>query len=619
MLRRFLGSRAPISRVSTRHLYDDDDMGYANEARNERDGFYHWAIPGREPSNILVRDVADPSRPGGKRMEFVTDGKCGMTIEMPNGYTVDPRGGFSYEFVLADLLRMQMPYIAHLASAGIPYFPIKILFPYRYGALHWNAGEVIVDPVKGLITATAYDPYGVVSDLPPEIGRLVKAAFGMLDTTRVAKALCRIPKVQFGGVFCGGYSGRAVHNLKTKTSANIWDGVSERGGLKSDIELRLEDFDLVQLRGSSEAKAKFLVERGDALGALHSDASPAASSAASKVIDKRPSTAILKEFRSRLSEDDLQKLAELLDELKAYGALTEEYGEDLRGFLKMIGNTLDAKEDGDGVKLATLSSHLLSHSEIAQIFVSKGGINNVAIYEEIVSHFATLDLEEARAKLEKEEAKKGKMTSSFGFFHEITYSKKEPNSTAKTFFQCDLYPGDKSHNFSRPSDIPKPKVNISHEYGEAVSDSLQAATKGLGFSAEEIAVIILVAIGKNGFTGKSDVELINKFGEIYKSDNIAIKGTLPSREINSDFIATVRLFSKAFQDAMKEKNFLTGNEEARNPEVGTRLKRLTPIHARFYCQNEKLVGAVWDSHCRDTPSSSPGAASTVIAGARISH
>lgn len=605
-------SKVSISHPYDDHPYDDDDMSYANEARNLRDGFSYLKISGQNDSNILIKKV-DPGASGsffwrGEYYKLVNDGICGITMEMPNGYTIDPQGAFSYRDTFRVFLETQGEYIGSLRSLGVKSDPIKILFPYRVGIFHWNAAEVIIKCSENQIFATAYDPYGTTYQLPSEITDQVKGFFGMLSA-EVKKTSTTISKVQFGGLFCGGYSGRGVHNLKTKTATHIWDGIVCSGRVKSDPVLRVEDRDLVREHGTGTAQTNFLATRGDTSeGALYSDASPVSAAASStKAPLEKKMAEDMKKFHSRLSADDLKALAVLVDGLRSYGLVADEFKQELRSFLKQISECLD-KKDTDGDKLTVLNSVVSSFENIKEIFKSCD-IKNIAFYEEIVSNFATLEHEESRGEPSK--------PSDFISFYEIPYSEKPSSTTVKTFFQCDLSIGNEGYNFSRPFGVSKPKAGISHEYGEAVSNGLQMAEECTGFKPEEIAVIILVAIRKQGFTGKNNVELIEEFGKIYKSGDGKISGALPEKDINDDFIAAVRKFSKTFQDCMKEQNFLTGNEKALNPEVGTRLKRLTPIHAQIYCGNRDFVMAAEGALRGDTPSRSPspeGAASSLRMG-----
>jgi hypothetical protein len=542
------------------HPYDDDDMNYINEARNTESGFSYLKSTGSNDSRILIRSDGT----------LVHDEYCKLTIEMPNGYTVDRLGRFSYRDTFRTFLNEQILYIAVIKSLDQQCFPLKILFPYRYGSFHWNVGEVIVDPARQSISATAYDPYGRVSALPEEIGEEVSTVFrqfitGEQDFTVSSNTTGRIGRVQRGGLACGAFSAAGMHNLKTKSYTHIWDGILTAGRVKSDLELRMEDLATVQRFGSEEGKANFLETRADTmLGALYSG--PTTSAYITTAATRTPKS----KTKSSLSKDEIKILENLVTQLENLREIGGEFKVAVDVFLKGIDHSLkQPSPDFDEIVNA--------NEAIGAIFQTHGKIINPTIYQEIINHF------EFKKNAEADFLKRTYAPTLYSF-NDILYAKSPvADSRGKSFFHCQLHESENhDSDFSRPSGKA---INVSNLFAEKTSDLLEESRKAQQFSDLEVSAIILVAIKNQGFTGNSDAGLIADFKKIYQSAG----KKLPERKIDDAYIAKVRKFSKDFQDNMRSNDFFTGNSAASNPEVGLRLKRLTIDHACIYCGDHKFI------------------------------
>ncbi len=107
---------------------------------------------------------------------------------------------------------------------------------------------------------------------------------------------------------------------------------------------------------------------------------------------------------------------------------------------------------------------------------------------------------------------------------------------------------------------------------QALEAALSAVTaKYKAFNKAEAALCIMLAI-KNGGVGNNKEDFKKDLKEFY-SDTTNQNG-----EISNEQLKPYLLFSKLFQENIKQENIFTGNQEAKKL-VGMRLKRLTPDYA----------------------------------------
>jgi hypothetical protein len=224
------------SRNSRDFAYSDREIDTVNSARNTQDGIFYCALDGYT-TNILLNRDGHLLKEGGK-----------IVVELP---ACDAMGEFS---PINDRLREQFVHLNKLERLGTTIYPLKILFPYKVEGWHWNAGEIIVTENaksrKFIIEGRAYDPYGKGGSLNDVIKFGIRGffteQFGSGSANFKLDIVSNIEQVQKGGVACGLYAARAMHNLKTKGSPGIWDGVLVHGAIKEDQDLRDEDSALVE-------------------------------------------------------------------------------------------------------------------------------------------------------------------------------------------------------------------------------------------------------------------------------------------------------------------------------------------------------------------------------------
>jgi hypothetical protein len=232
--------------------YSDREIDAVNFARNLQDGIFYRVLDG-VTTNILSNREGHLLKEGGKTV-----------VELP---ACDAIGKDS---PITGHLKAQFAHLDKLERRREVIYPLKILFPYKVRGWHWNAGEIVVTDDKAgkfRIEGRAYDPVGG-GTLDPKIQLEIRAFFtnqpGFYDADFRLDIKSDTQKVQKGGVACGLYAARAIHNLKTKDSLKIWDGVLVHGAIKKDQDLRDEDSALVERNCEERTKAQFcaLIDEG---------------------------------------------------------------------------------------------------------------------------------------------------------------------------------------------------------------------------------------------------------------------------------------------------------------------------------------------------------------------
>ncbi len=234
------------SRNSRDFAYSDREIDAVNIARNLQDGISYYSSDNGVFTNILLNRGGHLLEEGGK-----------IVVELP---ACDATGENS---PITDRLRDQFVHLFKLESRGEAIYPLKILFPYKVVGWHWNAGEIIVakdGAGKFRIEGRAYDPVGG-GTLDQKIQREIRAFFiqqpGFDNANFQLNIVSDTRQVQIGGIACGLYAARAIHNLKTKNSSRIWDGVLLDDAVKIDQDLRDEDSALVEKYCEKRTKAQF--------------------------------------------------------------------------------------------------------------------------------------------------------------------------------------------------------------------------------------------------------------------------------------------------------------------------------------------------------------------------
>ncbi|MDX2082738.1 MAG: hypothetical protein SFV53_01960 [Rickettsiales bacterium] len=225
--------------------YTDREIDAVNNARNKRDGFSYWINELGKESGILKRGQS-----------MLCDNVDRIVVEMPACDTL------GINSPIASRLKEQLDYLSEYENQNpeelISY---KILFPYNVGNnSHWNVGEIIFEEnLDGQfeVTTTAYDPFGEINyfneTIQEQITGVFESKYGKDRITFFQSQQKSIQPVQTG-VACGLYTAIALHNLKTKSEDEIWDGVfDESGNQKDEKTLREEDIKLVGLHNQLSA------------------------------------------------------------------------------------------------------------------------------------------------------------------------------------------------------------------------------------------------------------------------------------------------------------------------------------------------------------------------------
>jgi len=231
--------------------YTDREIDAVNRARNIAAGYKYFKNKKGEESGILLRSDDKPLA-GSDDIKTI--------IEMP-ACAVDQ--GSPISLYLAAQLEHLKDFTKTKTNSN-PY-PVKILFPYKLQAWHWNVGEVTVTQEGGelVLAGCAYDSMNKAADLEikiqQEILNTFEASFpGQISIqNHLNKKSASTEAPQKGGIACGLYAGIAMHNLKTKPAAEVWDGTNE-----DEQALRDKDSNLVFLHNPNSRFCEAINERG---------------------------------------------------------------------------------------------------------------------------------------------------------------------------------------------------------------------------------------------------------------------------------------------------------------------------------------------------------------------
>jgi len=220
------------ARNKTTYAYTDREIEAVNRARNIQEEISYFKNRKGEESGILFKNKKPLNGSDGVK----------TIIEMP-ACAVDqgsPIGSY---------LEAQLEHFKEFAEGkdDSNVYPVKILFPYKLQAWHWNVGEITLNKKDKdfSLEGCAYDSMNKEASLEGEIQKEISETFkksfrGENFSTRLNKKSNSTQAPQKGGIACGLYAARAMHDLKTKAADKVWEDV-----LKDELALRNEDSDLV--------------------------------------------------------------------------------------------------------------------------------------------------------------------------------------------------------------------------------------------------------------------------------------------------------------------------------------------------------------------------------------
>jgi serine/threonine protein phosphatase PrpC len=244
--------RSIEDRNNTTFAYTDREITAINLARNIEAGYKYFKNQKGEESGILLKNDNQPLA-GSDGIQTI--------IEMP-ACAVDQ--GSPISLYLAAQLEHFKEFIR--TNPDHDHYPLKILFPYKLKAWHWNVGEVTVTMRDGklVLEGCAYDSMKRQADLEPEIQREILATFkeffpGEISEESNLNKKSNSPQrsPQRGGIACGLYAALAMHNLKTKSATQVWDGANE-----NEQSLRNKDSVLVFRHNPNSRFCEAINERG---------------------------------------------------------------------------------------------------------------------------------------------------------------------------------------------------------------------------------------------------------------------------------------------------------------------------------------------------------------------
>ncbi|MES2961320.1 MAG: hypothetical protein V4694_02940 [Pseudomonadota bacterium] len=236
------------ARNKTTFAYTDREIDAVNSARNMEAGYKYFKNKGQE-SGILFQSNGKPLTGNNGVQTIIEMPACAVDQGSPIGL----------------YLEAQLDHLKEFSKTNPTTYPVKILFPYKLQAWHWNVGEITVTQKGGklALAGCAYDSMNKNASLEPDIQTEILDTFkksfpGQIATINHLNLTSASPKTpQRGGIACGLYAGHAMHNLKTKASDQVWDGA-----LKDETILRNEDSALVAKRNPKSNFCAPVYERG---------------------------------------------------------------------------------------------------------------------------------------------------------------------------------------------------------------------------------------------------------------------------------------------------------------------------------------------------------------------
>jgi hypothetical protein len=242
--------RSIEARNKTTFAYTDREIDAANHARNIEAEIEYFKNSKGQESGILLQKNGRPLT-GSNGVQTI--------IEMP-ACAVDQGSPISL------YLAAQLEHFKEFIRTNPNPYPVKILFPYKLQAWHWNVGEVTVTQEGGklVLEGCAYDSMKQQAGLELKIQQEILATFkeffpGEISETsnlnKQSNSTQQSP--QRGGIACGLYAALAMHNLKTKSATQVWDGANE-----DEQILRNKDSDLVFRHNPNSRFCEAINERG---------------------------------------------------------------------------------------------------------------------------------------------------------------------------------------------------------------------------------------------------------------------------------------------------------------------------------------------------------------------
>ncbi len=236
------------ARNKTTYAYTDREIEAVNRARNIQEGISYFKNRKKEESGILFKNNKPLNGSDGVKT-IIEMPACALDQGSPIGF----------------YLEAQLEHFKEFAKGknDSDVYPVKILFPYKLQAWHWNVGEITLNKTgeNFSLEGCAYDSMNKEASLEEEIQREISQTFEQsfrgknFSSNKLDKKSNSPQAPQKGGIACGLYAARAMHNLKTKAANEVWEGA-----LKDELTLRNEDSELVATRNP---KSNFcLDERG---------------------------------------------------------------------------------------------------------------------------------------------------------------------------------------------------------------------------------------------------------------------------------------------------------------------------------------------------------------------
>ena len=314
--------------------YTDREIDAVNRARNikARIKYFTTSKKNQESGILLQQDEKPLAGSNGVR----------TIIEMP-ACAVDQGSPISL------YLEAQLEHLKDFITTNPNPYPVKILFPYKLQAWHWNVGEVTVTQEGGklVLKGCAYDSMNKAADLEPKIQQEILDTFeasfpGQISTPNHLNEKSASTKApQKGGIACGLYAGLAMHNLKTKSAAQVWDDAN-----KNEQTLRDEDSNLVFEYNPNSRFCEAINERGFVDIFKTAGTTSSNPTLSKKGSEKTPYLNMVKELK-KIEANKLKDIAKFAEQL-AFKKNPQKYREEL--FKKLKDNT-------------TLQRIIFSHSD----------------------------------------------------------------------------------------------------------------------------------------------------------------------------------------------------------------------------------------------------------------
>ena len=235
------------ARNKTTYAYTDREIEAVNQARNIQEKISYFKNRKGEESGILFRNNKPLNGSDGVKT-IIEMPACALDQGSPIGFYLEAQLEHFKEFAKGK----NDSYV----------YPVKILFPYKLQAWHWNVGEITLNKTgeNFSLEGCAYDSMNKKASLEGEIQKEILHTFtrsfrGENFSYNLNKKSNSPQAPQRGGIACGLYAARAMHNLKTKAADKVWEGA-----LNNELDLRNEDSELV---ATHNPKSNFcLDERG---------------------------------------------------------------------------------------------------------------------------------------------------------------------------------------------------------------------------------------------------------------------------------------------------------------------------------------------------------------------